>query len=60
MTAFIFPWYVATLGIHSGFFTFGAICLVATIFFWRITPETRGKSLEEIERHFTGGTAGHP
>jgi SP family arabinose:H+ symporter-like MFS transporter len=54
-TAFIFPWYVSTLGMHSGFYTFAAICLIATIFFWKLTPETRGKSLEEIEKYFTGG-----
>ncbi len=47
--AFAFPWYVASFGMYTGFFTFAAICLVATLFFWRLVPETRGKSLEEIE-----------
>lgn len=51
VSAFLFPWYVARFGMHTGFFTFSAICLVATLFFWRLVPETKNKSLEEIE-HF--------
>jgi len=54
LIAFAFPWYVTRLGVHGAFFTFAAICCVATIFFWRLTPETRGRSLEEIEKQFTG------
>lgn len=49
-SAFIFPWYVANFGMHSAFFTSAAICLAATLFFWFLVPETKGKSLEEIEK----------
>ena len=52
LAAYLFPWYVATYGMHVGFFTFGAICLAATLFFWKFVPETKGKSLEQIEGLF--------
>jgi SP family arabinose:H+ symporter-like MFS transporter len=52
ITAFLFPWYVERFGMHTGFFTFAAICLVATVFYWTLVPETKGKSLEEIERYW--------
>ncbi len=51
--AFVFPWYVSTLGMHTGFFTFATICFVATVFFWKFVPETKGRSLEEIENIWT-------
>ena len=49
---FLFPWYVTRFGMHAAFFTFAGICLVATWFFWQFVPETKGKSLEEIEKHW--------
>jgi MFS family permease len=47
---FIFPYELANLGSAGTFFVFAvfaAICLV--LLFW-LMPETRGRSLEELER----------
>ena len=52
VAAYLFPWYVASFGMHIGFFTFGIICLIATLVFWKFVPETKGKSLEQIELIF--------
>jgi MFS transporter, SP family, galactose:H+ symporter len=38
------------LGTRGSFFLYAGICAVAFIFSFRTVPETRGKSLEEIER----------
>src|SRR5690554_5832229 len=52
LAAFLFPWYVSHVGMGAGFFTFAAFCLVGTIFFYKYIPETKGKSLEEIEAYW--------
>jgi len=52
-SALLFPWYAAALGMHVSFLTAAGICLVATIFFWRFVPETKGRSLEEIEQSWS-------
>ena len=40
-SAFAFPWYIAHYGLGTGYFTFAAICLVATVFFWKLVPDKR-------------------
>ncbi len=52
LSAFAFPWYVAQFGLGTSFLTFSLICLAATIFFAKLVPETRGKTLEEIEKYW--------
>ena len=52
IAAFLFPWYVSIVGMGAGFFTFAAFCLAGTFFFYRFIPETKGKSLEEIEAYW--------
>ena len=49
-SALVFPWFVTRHGMHAFFFATAVICLVATWFFWKFVPETKGRSLEEIEK----------
>ena len=42
----------ATLGMYGAFWLFGACCLVAVVYVVRCVPETKGKSLEDIELSF--------
>jgi sugar porter (SP) family MFS transporter len=39
------------------FFLFGFLTLVALAYFWRKVPETKGRSLHEIEHELTGSNA---
>lgn len=45
---------IAYLGTHGAFWMFGGICFVSFFFVLFFVPETRGKSLEDIERKFAG------
>ncbi len=53
-TAFFFPWFVSVIGMNAGFFVFAGFCFIATVFFQKMIPETKGKTLEEIEEHWRG------
>ena len=48
----IFPWELSNLGNAMSFFIFGAIALVGFFVLLKILPETKGKSLEQIELEF--------
>jgi MFS transporter, SP family, arabinose:H+ symporter len=50
VSALLFPSVVNRWGMGFGCFVTAAICGVATWYFWRFVPETKGKSLEEIEQ----------
>ena len=47
---FSFPSMNATLGSSGTFWIYSAICLCAFIFLWNRCPETKGKSLEQLEQ----------
>ena len=47
---FSFPSMNEALGSSGTFWTYSAICACAFIFLWRRCPETKGKSLEELEK----------
>ena len=44
-----FPWELSNLGAAPSFFTFGGIALVGFFILFRILPETKGKTLEQLE-----------
>ena len=47
---YTFPMLNQGLGASGTFWLYGLICLAGGIFVWRKLPETKGKSLEEIEK----------
>lgn len=49
---YTFPALNSVLGAHGTFWLYGVICLLGGIFIIAKVPETRGKSLEEIEKEF--------
>ena len=49
------PWLVATFNRALPFWIYGAMCAVLVVFVWKWVPETKGKSLEEIERRWMKG-----
>ncbi|BFP41858.1 sugar porter family MFS transporter [Flavobacteriaceae bacterium GF1] len=46
---FIFPWELSTIGSALTFLLYGLFAFVGLIFIIRVIPETKGKSLEELE-----------
>jgi SP family arabinose:H+ symporter-like MFS transporter len=49
MVTFIFPWQLETLGNAGTFLIYGLFAVVGLVFVMRILPETKGRSLEELE-----------
>jgi sugar porter (SP) family MFS transporter len=47
---FIFPWELSTFGSAGTFFIFGAFASLAFLFVLFLVPETKGRTLEELER----------
>jgi SP family arabinose:H+ symporter-like MFS transporter len=45
-----FPWLLETLGGAGTFLLFALMCVPAILIAWKLLPETKGKTLEEIER----------
>ncbi|MEM6261467.1 MAG: sugar porter family MFS transporter [Bacteroidota bacterium] len=46
---FIFPWELATLGSGTTFLIYGLFAAAGLVFILLVIPETKGKSLEELE-----------
>ena len=49
LVQWIFPWELETLGNSWTFFIYGIFAILGLIFIVRVIPETKGKSLEELE-----------
>jgi sugar porter (SP) family MFS transporter len=54
LVTFSFPILNQRLGAAGTFWTYAAICFAGFLFIWRCVPETKGKTLEEIEAELTG------
>ncbi len=53
----VFPKLVAALGSSAAFLTFAVLSIGAWIYTYSAVPETKGRSLEEIEAQLEGGDA---
>lgn len=51
---FSFPPMNAALGTYGSFWIYSAICVCAFFFLYRNCPETKGKSLEQLEQELVG------
>jgi sugar porter (SP) family MFS transporter len=60
MLTFTFPTVNAALGMAGVFWLFSSVCLVGFAVVWRVLPETKGKTLEDIERELLGVAEGEP
>jgi MFS transporter, SP family, arabinose:H+ symporter len=45
----VFPWELATLGSSGTFLLYGVFAIIGLAFIWKLLPETKGRSLEELE-----------
>ncbi len=46
----VFPWELSTLGTAGTFLIYGIFGAIGLIFVLLVVPETKGKSLEELEK----------
>ena len=53
---FVFPWELSHFGSAGTFLGYGLMAAAAVIFILLFIPETKGKSLEELEIFLTRGT----
>ena len=51
-TTKMFPSVRSSIGINGTFWLFGSVSLLASVFLYLMLPETKGKSLSEIEDYF--------
>ncbi|MBM4160995.1 MAG: sugar porter family MFS transporter [Ignavibacteria bacterium] len=49
------PWLISRFNHGFPFYVYAAFCLVLVLTVWKAVPETKGRSLEEIERSWSKG-----
>jgi MFS family permease len=54
---FIFPWELANFGSATTFLLYGLFAAVGLVFVVLVVPETKGRSLEELERELVHNPA---
>jgi Sugar (and other) transporter len=54
VTAKTFPWMSKVLQPHGLFLLFGLMTVAGTVFAHLFVPETKGRTLAEVEEHFSG------
>jgi len=50
LVTLVFPWQLQSLGSATTFLIYGLLALVGLVFVVRVLPETKGRSLEELEK----------
>lgn len=50
LVQFIFPWELANLGTATTFAIYGVFAVIGLLFVMKVVPETKGRSLEELEK----------
>jgi hypothetical protein len=58
LVALTFLTMIDVLGRPGGFWLYAGVGVIAWLFIYRLVPETRGRSLEQIEEHWRQGK--HP
>ena len=49
LVTLVFPWQLENIGISATFLIYGLFAAAGLLFIMRILPETKGRSLEELE-----------
>ncbi len=55
LVTLVFPWELENLGNATTFLIYGAIAVIGLVFVMRILPETKGRSLEQLEQDLVKG-----
>ena len=55
LVTLIFPWELETIGVATTFLIYGVFAVIGLVFVMRILPETKGRSLEQLEKILVTG-----